>query len=232
MTDKKVKEMESEDILKDDLQQIIKEGENIIDSESHNTPDEEVASKCDINKEVFSNNPNMKWFIVYVRTGQELKAKEQLDHKIKMEKKEKDFGAVLIPSEEVVEVVKGKKRTSKRKFFPGYMLVQMIMNQENWHFVKSTPRVVGFIGDSNNPLPISEAEVLKITNKTADTKIKPKLKVSFEEGETVRVTEGPFTNFTGIVEEVKPDKSKLKVLVSIFGRSTPVELEFVQVEKI
>lgn len=232
MADKKVKEMESEDILKEDLQQIIKEGENIIDSESHNTPDEEVLSKCDINKEVFSNNPNMKWFIVYVRTGQELKAKEQLDHKIKMEKKEKDFGAVLIPSEEVVEVVKGKKRTSKRKFFPGYMLVQMIMNQENWHFVKSTPRVVGFIGDSNNPLPISEAEVLKITNKTADTKIKPKLKVSFEEGETVRVTEGPFTNFTGIVEEVKPDKSKLKVLVSIFGRSTPVELEFVQVEKI
>jgi len=142
-----------------------------------------------------------------------------------------DFGHVLVPTENIVEVTKGKKRTTTRKFFPGYMLVQMVMNEENWHFVKSTSRIVGFVGNNVNPPVVNESEVLKITSQAQEGMSKPVPKMSFEEGENVRVVEGPFTNFTGIVEEVKPDKAKLRVLVSIFGRSTPVELEFVQVEK-
>ncbi|MCX6112594.1 MAG: transcription termination/antitermination protein NusG [Proteobacteria bacterium] len=174
----------------------------------------------------------MKWYIVYVRTGQEQKAKEQLEQKIKAQTKQGDFGHVLVPVENIVEVTKGKKRTATRKFFPGYMLVQMVMSEENWHFVKSTPRIVGFVGNNVNPPVVNEAEVTKITSQAQEGMSKPVPRMSFEEGENVRVVEGPFTNFTGIVEEVKPDKAKLKVLVSIFGRSTPVELEFVQVEKI
>ncbi|MEI6079960.1 MAG: transcription termination/antitermination protein NusG [bacterium] len=174
----------------------------------------------------------MKWYIVYVRTGQEQKAKEQLEQKIKGQGRQAEFGHVLVPMENVVEVTKGKKRTATRKFFPGYMLVQMVMNEENWHFVKSTSRIVGFVGNNVNPPVVNEAEVMKITSQAQEGMSKPVPRMSFEEGESVRVIEGPFTNFTGIVEEVKPDKAKLRVLVSIFGRSTPVELEFVQVEKI
>ncbi|MEI6093170.1 MAG: transcription termination/antitermination protein NusG [bacterium] len=174
----------------------------------------------------------MKWYIVYVRTGQEQKAKEQLEQRIKLQGRHTDFGHVLVPTESIVELVKGKKRTATRKFFPGYMLVQMIMNEENWHFVKSTPRIVGFVGNNVNPPVVRESEVIKITSQAQEGMLKPVPKMSFEEGENVRVIEGPFINFTGIVEEVKPDKAKLRVLVSIFGRSTPVELEFIQVEKI
>ncbi|MFH1223197.1 MAG: transcription termination/antitermination protein NusG [Pseudomonadota bacterium] len=174
----------------------------------------------------------MKWYIVYVKTGQEIKAKEQLEAKIKANPRPGDFGHVLVPAENVVEISKGKKRTASRKFFPGYMLVQMVMNEENWHCVKATSKIVGFVGGNTNPPSINEKEVMKITSQVEEGSVKSTPKVSFEEGENVRVIEGPFTNFTGIVEEVKPDKAKLKVLVSIFGRSTPVELEFVQVEKI
>lgn len=227
-----------EDLLSDKnkLNSTISEGEKIIEEEFNATPEEatpvvvkteEVSTKT-IN--VF--NPNMKWYIVYVRTGHENKAKQALETKIKTYGMESLIGTVLIPSEDVVEMSKGKKKTSSRKFFPGYMLVQMTMNQDTWHFVKTTSRIVGFIGDGTNPPHIKDEEVLKITNQITDHQIKPTPKVSFEEGETVRVIEGPFTNFTGIVEEVRPDKAKLRVLVSIFGRSTPVELEFIQVEKI
>ncbi len=198
---------------------------------------QETASATEVVAEpekikIHSDNPNMKWYIVYVRTGMDAKAKEQLEIKIKAQNKYADFGYVLVPSEDVVEISKGKKKTSSRKFFPGYMLVQMVMNEENWHFVKSTPRIVGFVGGNVNPPEISEKEVMKITSQVEQGASKLTPKVSFEEGESVRVIDGPFTTFTGIVEEVKPDKAKVKVLVSIFGRSTPVELEFVQVEKI
>lgn len=228
----------SEDLLSsnEDIKETISEGEEkLSEEEKTNTPNEEETeeeSKEEIIK-VESDNPDMKWYIVYVKTGQEQRAKDQILQKIKLDKKEDDFGHILIPSEEIVEVVKGKKRTSRKKFFPGYILVQMIMSEHNWHFLKSVPRVVGFIGNSLAPSPVLESEVLKVVNQGKEGgKTKPKLKVNYEEGETVRVIEGPFANFTGVVEEVKPDKAKLKVLVSIFGRSTPVELEFVQVEKI
>lgn len=229
----------SEDLLsnKEELNKIISDGE----ASTAEHEEKKVSSQLKMETEeknvqeiinVHSDNPNMKWYIVYVRTGQEQKAKEQLDQRIKQQGRQTEFGHVLVPTESVVEMLKGKKRTATRKFFPGYMLVQMIMNEENWHFVKATPRIVGFVGNNVNPPVVNEAEVLKITSQAQEGMSKPVPKMSFEEGESVRVVEGPFTNFTGIVEEVKPDKAKLRVLVSIFGRSTPVELEFVQVEKI
>lgn len=220
----------------DALNKMIVEGEQKIEAES-NSPVEEKAQETTPAVEpekikIHSDNPNMKWYIVYVRTGMEQKAKEQLEIKIKAQNRYSDFGYVLVPSEEVVEITKGKKKTSSRKFFPGYMLVQMVMNEDNWHFVKATPRIVGFVGGNVNPPEISEKEVFKITSQVEEGASKTTPKVSFEEGESVRVIDGPFNTFTGVVEEVKPDKAKVKVLVSIFGRSTPVELEFVQVEKI
>ncbi len=226
----------SENLLKDKelLKDIISEGEKVHKEDS--APATEAVEETPVVKEapiqVYSTNPNMKWYIVYVKTGQETKAKEQLEMKIKSENKQSDFGHVLVPTENIVEMSKGKKKTTSRKFYPGYMLVQMVMSEENWHFVKSTSRIVGFVGGNTNPPSIKEKEVLKITAQVEEGNVKPVPKVSFEEGENVRVIDGPFTNFTGIVEEVKPDKAKLKVLVSIFGRMTPVELEFVQVEKI
>jgi transcriptional antiterminator NusG len=138
---------------------------------------------------------------------------------------------VLIPSETVVEMKNGERKTSTRKFFPGYILVQMELNNETWHVVKNTPKVTGFVGGGSAPPPISDEEVAKITARMEEDVERPKPKVAFEVGETVRVVDGPFLNFTGVVEDVKPDKGKLKVMVSIFGRVTPVELEFIQVEK-
>ena len=236
--------LKGEDLLsnKEELSRIISEGEAKASEPEEKKEHEEKkgqhaaakAETVDITSEVItvhSENPNMKWYIVYVRTGQEQKAKEQLEQKIKAQGKQSDFGHVLVPTENVVEVTKGKKHTATRKFFPGYMLVQMVMSEENWHFVKSTSRIVGFVGNNVNPPVVREREVMRITSQAQEGMSKPVPRMSFEEGETVRVIEGPFTNFTGIVEEVKPDKAKLKVLVSIFGRSTPVELEFVQVEK-
>jgi len=226
----------NEDLLsnKDELSKMISDGGKKIDAEDHKSAAPEVPASQPEQQHinVHSENPNMKWYIVYVKTGQEMKAKGQLEMRIRSEGRQSEFGYVLVPTENVVEISKGKKRTTSRKFYPGYMLVQMVMNEESWHFVKSTSRIVGFVGGNINPPSISEKEVLKITSQVEEGSSKPAPRVSFEEGENVRVIEGPFTNFTGIVEEVKPDKAKLKVLVSIFGRSTPVELEFVQVEKI
>lgn len=226
----------SENLLKDKkhLKDLINEGEKASEEVTVVTEvaSAEVAIEPKETIQVHSDNPNMKWYIVYVKTGQETKAKEQLEIKIKREGKPGDFGHVLVPTENIVEMSKGKKKTTSRKFYPGYMLVQMVMTEENWHFVKSMSRIVGFVGGNTNPPSIKEKEVLKITAQVEEGNVKPVPRVSFEEGENVRVTDGPFTNFTGIVEEVKPDKAKLKVLVSIFGRMTPVELEFVQVEKI
>jgi transcriptional antiterminator NusG len=140
------------------------------------------------------------------------------------------FDEILIPSETVVELKKGEKRTSSRKFFPGYILINMELNDETWHIVKETSKVTGFVG-GNAPFPIPDDEVSKITRRMEEGAEKPRPKVLFEVGETVRVVDGPFLNFSGVVEDVKPDKGKLRVTVTIFGRATPVELEFMQVEK-
>lgn len=173
----------------------------------------------------------MKWYVVHTYSGYEQKAKLALEQRMKSAGKSDMLEQVLIPSEPVEERVKGQKRITNRKFYPGYILVKMKLNDETWHIVKSTPRVTGFVGSSRNPPSVPEHEVERITQKISEGTIRPKPKVEYEKGESVRVTEGPFASFTGIVEEVKPDKGKLRVLVSIFGRATPVELEFFQVEK-
>jgi transcriptional antiterminator NusG len=174
---------------------------------------------------------SQQWYVVHTYSGFENKVKQALDEKVKALGKENLVSEVIVPSEKVVELVKGERKTTTRKFFPGYILVKMELNDEAWHLVKSTPKVTGFVGGLTQPPPISEEEVAKITHQMAEGRAKPKPKVMFEVGELVRVIDGPFTNFTGEVEEVKPDKGRLRVMVSIFGRSTPVELEFIQVEK-
>ena len=174
----------------------------------------------------------LKWYIVHVYSGFESKVKSALEEKIASSLYPEKFGKVLVPTEEIVELAKGKKKTSSRKFYPGYILVRMELDDETWHIVNSTAKVTGFLGGREKPTPISDEEADKILNRMEAGKLKPQPKYFFESGDEIRVVDGPFTNFNGTVEEVNPEKGKIKVLVSIFGRSTPVELEFVQVVKI
>lgn len=171
-----------------------------------------------------------QWYVVHTYSGYEKKVKESLLNRIEAEGVQDRFGDVLIPSETVVDMKKGKKRTGTRSFFPGYLLVQMELDEKTWHLVRHTPKVTGFVG-GKTPAPIPQSEVEEIKSQMAEGRLKPKPKVTFTEGENVRVTDGPFSNFNGIVETIKPDKGKVVVLVSIFGRATPVELDFTQVEK-
>jgi len=171
------------------------------------------------------------WYIVHTHTGFEDKVKEALQERIRMAGQEELFGEILIPTEQVVEMVKGSRKTSERKFFPGYILVNMELNDATWHTVQDTPRITGFVGDSRHPQPLLEKDAQKILGRIEEGATTPKPKVIFEEGDSVRVTEGPFANFQGVIEEVHPDKGRVKVMVSIFGRSTPVELEYIQVSK-
>lgn len=173
----------------------------------------------------------LRWYVVHTYSGYENKVKLALQEKVRAMGLEGRITDVLIPSEAVVELVKGEKKTSNRKFFPGYVLVQMELDDTTWHVVKNTPKVTGFIGSRTEPAVIPEDEVEKIKKQMEEGKEKPKPKYSFEKGDSVRVVDGPFINFNGVVEEVKPDKGKLRVLVSIFGRPTPVELDFIQVTK-
>jgi transcriptional antiterminator NusG len=172
-----------------------------------------------------------KWYVVHTYSGYEHKAKAALEERIRALGRTEEFGDVLVPAEKVVELVKGRKKTSSRKFFPGYILVNMALNDETWHVVKATPKITGFVGDARNPSPISENEVRDITQQMAEGAARPKPKVQFEAGESVKVIDGPFQDFNGVVEDVKAEKGKLRVLISIFGRATPVELDFVQVER-
>ncbi|NBX93826.1 MAG: transcription termination/antitermination protein NusG [Proteobacteria bacterium] len=178
-----------------------------------------------------TGSQELLWYVVHTYSGFEQKAKLALQERIRQHKMDESFSDILIPSENVIELVRGEKKTTSRKFFPGYMLVKMKLNDNTWHLVKNTPKITGFVGNALNPPAVPEEEVLRITNQMEQGTLKPRPKVEFEEGESVRVIDGPFVNFNGVVEEVKPDKGKLRVLVSIFGRSTPVELDFVQVEK-
>ncbi len=173
----------------------------------------------------------MAWYVVHTHSGYEQKAKLALEQRVESLNLGEYFEEILVPSEEVVETVKGQKRTSKRKFLPGYMLIRMELNNETWHVVKNTPKITGFLGQAKTPTPVSDEEVLRITQQISEGRTKAVPNVQFERGETVRVIEGPFSNFNGVVEEVRPDKGKLRVLVSIFGRSTPVELDFTQVDQ-
>ncbi|MGC2109284.1 MAG: transcription termination/antitermination protein NusG [Candidatus Korobacteraceae bacterium] len=180
-----------------------------------------------------SQNPNMKWYIIHTYSGFERKVKESIESRVRAYPElEHRIGRVLIPTESVTEVRGGKKYTSERMFYPGYVLVEMDMDDNVWHVVKGTPRVTGFVGTGQQPTPLSSDEVNQIVYRVADSKEKPKLKVKFEKNESVRISEGPFASFTGIVDEVNEDRETLKVMVTIFGRSTPVELGFGQVEKV
>jgi transcriptional antiterminator NusG len=174
----------------------------------------------------------MRWYVVQAFSGFESRVSKSLKEHIKMHDMEEFFGEVLVPTEEIVEMRAGQKRKSERKFFPGYVLVQMVMNDSTWHLVRNVPRVMGFIGGtSDRPAPITDKEADAILNRLQESVDKPKHKTLFEPGEVVRVSDGPFADFNGTVEEVDYDKSRLKVSVLIFGRATPVELDFSQVEK-
>lgn len=173
-----------------------------------------------------------RWYVVHAYSGFEHQVQRSLQEGVKRAGMEDLFGDILVPTEEVVEMRDGQKRKSERKFFPGYVLVNMEMTDESWHLVKDTPRVMGFIGGtSDRPAPITQKEADQILQRVQDGVDKPRPKVLFEPGEVVRVTDGPFNDFNGVVEEVNYDKNRLRVAVLIFGRSTPVELEFGQVEK-
>ncbi len=175
-----------------------------------------------------------RWYIVHTYSGHEVKAKQSLLERAKALGHASAFDEVLIPEETVVELVKGgEKRTSKRKFFPGYILVHMDLTDETWHVVRDTPKVTGFVGTDNGkkPTPISDDEVARMTQQMKEGAAKPKPKIVFEEGEAVRVVTGPFANFSGYVDEVKPEKEKVRVMVQVFGRATPIELDYIQVEK-
>jgi transcriptional antiterminator NusG len=174
----------------------------------------------------------LRWYVVHAYSNFEKKVRTSLEDRIKLNGLEEHFGKILVPTEEVVEMKEGKKRSSERKFFPGYVLVEMELNDETWHLVKSVPKVLGFIGGSSDrPAPITEQEANFILNRVEEGVDKPRPKVLFEPGEVVRVVDGPFNDFNGVVETVNYDKSRLHVAVQILGRSTPVELDFTQVEK-
>ena len=177
-------------------------------------------------------NPNMRWYIIHSYSGFERKVKESLESRVQAFGLQERIGKVLIPTEAVTEVRNGKKYTVERMFYPGYVLVQMNMDDNVWHVVKSTPRVTGFVGTGQQPTPLSDDEVNQIVYRVNTGKDKPKIRVKFEKNETVRITDGPFANFNGMVDEVNEDRETLKVMVTIFGRATPVELEFGQVEKV
>jgi len=192
----------------------------------------ELAGEIKEGSGMSSSENKMRWYVVHAYSGYERKVKLALEERISLSPFKDLFGEVLVPTEEVLEMRGGQKRKSERKFFPGYVLLQMVLNDDTWHLVKETPRVMGFIGGTaEKPAPITQREVSEIMNRLEETVDKPSHKTVYEPGEMVRVIDGPFNDFTGTVEDVNYEKSRVRVAVSIFGRSTPVELEFSQVEK-
>ncbi|MFH1752701.1 MAG: transcription termination/antitermination protein NusG [Candidatus Omnitrophota bacterium] len=173
-----------------------------------------------------------QWYVIHTQTGWEDKVKSSLEKRVKQDSKEAMISQILVPTEKVAEIREGKKKISQRKFFPGYILLEMDLNDDTWYLVKNTPGVSGFIGPRARPVPLQEEEIKAILKHTEEAQEKPMPKTIFEKGEGVRVVDGPFVNFNGSVDEINPIKGKLKVIISIFGRATPVELEYWQVEKV
>lgn len=182
--------------------------------------------------EAVAEAPTFKWYVVHTFSGYEARAKLLLEDRIKTEGMEHLFGRILVPTENVAEVVGGKKKTTTRKFFPGYIMVEMSLTEDTWHLVKGTEKITGFVGNATRPRPMKPSEVRRITDQIAVGEKEAVPVQTFEEGQSVRVIEGPFMNFNGTIDEVKTEKRKLRVLVTIFGRATPVEVDFMQVEKI
>ncbi|HET7102948.1 MAG TPA: transcription termination/antitermination protein NusG [Terracidiphilus sp.] len=177
-------------------------------------------------------NERFKWYILHAYSGFERKVRESIESRVTAFGLRDKVGRVMIPTEPVTEIVNGKKRTVERVFLPGYVLVEMELDNNLWHVLKDTPKVTGFLGTGDKPVALSEEEVSSILFRTETSKDKPRLKIKFEKNESVRITDGPFANFNGVVDEINEDRETLKVMVTIFGRSTPVELEFGKVEKI
>ncbi len=177
-------------------------------------------------------NERFKWYIIHAYSGFERKVREAIETRIIAYGLQGKIGRVMIPLESVTELVNGKKKTSEKVFLPGYVLVEMDLDNDLWHIIKNTPRVTGFLGTGDKPVALSEEEVSSLLNRQEASKDKPQLKIKFEKNESVRITEGPFANFNGLVDEVNEDRQTVKVMVTIFGRSTPVELEFGKVEKV
>ena len=174
----------------------------------------------------------LSWYALHTQSGCEARAKQALEERIRTSKMGEQFGEVRIPQETVVELVKGQKKTSTRKSLPGYLFVQMNLNEDTWHLVRQTPKITGFVGSATDPSPMTDDEVSRMLSAEEGGTTAPRTKAKFKEGETVKVVDGPFSEFTGSIEEVNAAKGKVKVLITIFGRATPVELDFVQVEKV
>jgi transcriptional antiterminator NusG len=192
-------------------------------AEASETPTEQLSPPA---------NEQFKWYIIHAYSGFERKVRESIESRVQAFGLQNRIGRVMIPTEPVTEIVNGKKRTVERVFLPGYVLVEMDLDNDLWHVIKNTPRVTGFLGTGDKPVALSEAEVSSILFRSEVSKEKPRLKIKFEKNESVRITEGPFANFNGLVDEVNEDRETVKVMVTIFGRSTPVELEFGKVEKV
>ncbi|PCI58121.1 MAG: transcription termination/antitermination protein NusG [Gammaproteobacteria bacterium] len=200
-------------------------------SEENNSA-QENEDNAEHEEKVVNTNPKLKWYVVQAFSGYEARVQKTMLEHIEVQSLQELFGQILVPTEEIVEMRAGQKRKSARKFFPGYVLVQMEMNEQSWHLVKSVPRVLGFIGGTTErPAAITQVEADRILQRLEDSTDKPKPKTLFEPGEVVRVIDGPFVDFSGVVEELDYEKNRIKVSVLIFGRSTPVDLEFSQVEK-
>jgi transcription termination/antitermination protein NusG len=208
------------------------EGGTEAEQEAQAEPQAEPETGAEPAPATLDEGPPRQWFIIHTYSGFENKVAESLRGRAQAFGFADKIGQILIPTEEVVEVRGGKKVTSKRLMYPGYVLVEMEMNDDLWHAVKSTPRVTGFVGGGNTPVPLSATEVNDILYRQATSADRPRPKQTFEKGETVRINDGPFSNFSGKVDEVNPERNTLRVLVTIFGRATPVELEFGQVEKV
>jgi transcriptional antiterminator NusG len=201
-----------------------------VDTASGNAPAALPAD--DVLGTATSANPDLRWYVVHAYSGMEKAVERNIAERVMRAGMQDKFGRVLVPTEEVVEMKNGQRRTTERRFYPGYVLVEMVMNDDTWHLVKNTNKVTGFVGGAKNrPAPISEEEVRRIVSQMQEGTEKPRHKVEFMVGELVRIKEGPFTDFNGSVEEVNYEKSRVSVSVTIFGRATPVELEFGQVEK-
>ena len=225
---------------RDEKQTMRKEG--ITMTEEQQNPEEQNPEALNAGGEAASEQPadqlappvneNFKWYIIHAYSGFERKVRESLESRIAAFGLQNKIGRIMIPTEPVTELRNGKKYTIERVFLPGYVLIEMDLDNDLWHVIKNTPRVTGFLGTGDNPVALSEQEVSSILFRSDVSKDKPTLKIKFDKGEQVRINEGPFANFTGAVDEINEDKQTLKVMVSIFGRSTPVEIEFSKVDKV
>ena len=223
----------NENTMADELERPVEQLESQPDSKVETQPETQSESQAETQPQPpAERNERFRWYILHAYSGFERKVRESIASRVEAFGLKDKVGRVMIPTEPVAEIVNGKKRTVERVFLPGYVLVEMELDNNLWHVLKDTPKVTGFLGTGDKPVALSEEEVSSILFRSETSKDKPRLKIKFEKNEQVRITDGPFANFNGVVDEINEDRETLKVMVTIFGRSTPVELEFGKVEKI